>query len=113
MSPADIVTAAVVAVVGTGAVWLVRRIVRGLRALAENMMTELREIARIPDEVSALVGAVAALVSELQALKRRIDHLETAFAMLDLTPDHVTMSLLATNPHEHDKDNDDREGARS
>lgn len=98
MTPADVVTAAVVAVVGAGALWLVRRLVRGVRLLVEAVVTELREIARIPDEIEALVGAVASLVSELHALKRRIDHLETAFAMLDLTPEHVTMTLLATNP---------------
>lgn len=96
-------TAAGTAVVGLFAVWLVRRIARGIRNLGANMLTELREIARIPAEVAALVGAVAALVTELRGLKRRMDELETAFAAMDMTPDHVTMTMLATQHDDNER----------
>lgn len=107
MDAGALVWAAVVAVVGAAAVALARRLARRLHAWGETVVTELREIARIPAEVSALVSAVAALVSELHAAKRRLDELETAFAALDLTPDHVTMTMLATDPHR------DREGVNA
>lgn len=96
------ITAGLTAVVGLFVAWLARKVAKWFAAVARDLSTELREIARIPAEVSALVGAVAALVSELRAVKSRIDQLETAFAALDMTPDHVTMTMLATHHHEHD-----------
>lgn len=99
-------TAAVTALVGLFAVWLVRKIARAMRLLSQTLGTELHEIARIPDEVSGLVSAVAQLVTELRAVKSRIDRLETAFGLLDLAPDHVTMHLRA---HPRDRERGDTE----
>lgn len=103
MSPGGLLTAAVVAVVSVGAVWLARRVARALRTFGATLVTELSEIARIPAEVGALVSVVAQLVAELRTLKKRLDRLETAFAALDLTPDHVTLTAMATTDPDRER----------